>query len=418
MRTVRASDGRSRGLLWAAGVSLALILPSCGVISAGTPHAQERGTLVIHGTGDVSLDPSQIPAFRTNGYDWAWSGLGGLFRHDDLTVVNLECPATDVVDPEPKPFAFRCDPEALPAARSAGVDVVSQANNHSYDDGPAGLMDSLSTIRAAGLAAVGAGSDQADALRAASVQVNGWTIAVLGIDEVLDPVDEVAGPDKPGTAAGHDFALALRAVRHAASVSDLVVVTIHWGVELDPRPRAYQVHQAHRMIDAGADVIFGSHPHRIQPMERYRGRPIFYSLGNFVWPRLTPMTSASAVAEVTVTPDGAVTGRLLPVEIVSDGHPVLSPSPRPSTCTNRAALAPADVFERPPEPAAMLARERRGFAWRRRTRLPAFGTGSRSPRWGWLVRGVPSSWPPGARNACEPSPPAVPKRTSIWVASR
>lgn len=67
------------------------------------------------------------------------------------------------------------------------------------------------------------------------------------------------------------------------------------------------------MIDAGADVIFGSHPRRIQPMETYRGRPIFHSLGNSVWPRLTPMTSASAVAEVTVRPDGAVTGRLLPV---------------------------------------------------------------------------------------------------------
>ena len=332
MRTVRASEGRSRGLLWAAGVSLALILPSCGVTSTATPHAQEKGTLVIHGTGDVSLDPSQIPAFRTNGYGWAWSGLGGLFRHDDLSVVNLECPATDVVDPEPKPFAFRCDPGALPAARSAGVDVVSQANNHSYDDGPAGLVDSLSNIRAAGLAAVGAGSDQADALRAASVQVNGWTIAVLGIDEVLDPVDEVAGPDEPGTAAGHDFALALRAVRDAASVSDLVVVSIHWGVELDAGPRRYQVHQAHRMIDAGADVIFGSHPHRIQPMETYRGRPIFYSLGNFVWPRLTPVTSASAVAEVTVTPDGAVIGRLLPVEIVSDGHPVLVWTPKRQRC--------------------------------------------------------------------------------------
>jgi poly-gamma-glutamate synthesis protein (capsule biosynthesis protein) len=320
---VRASEGRSRGLLWAAGVSLALILPPCGVTSTAAPYAQEKGTLVIHGTGDVSLDPSQIPPFRTNGYGWAWSGLGGFFRHDDLTVVNLECPVTDVVDPEPKPFGFRCDPEALPAARRAGVDVVSQANNHSYDDGPAGLVDSLRNIRAAGLAPVGAGSDQADALRAVSVQVNGWTIAVLGIDEVLDPVDEVAGPDKPGTAAGHDFALALRAVRDAASVSDLVVVTIHWGVELDPGPRRYQVHQAHRMIDAGADVIFGSHPHRIQPMETYRGRPIFYSLGNFVWPNLSVAGSTTAVAEVTVTPQGRFRGRLLPAFITAPGHPVL-----------------------------------------------------------------------------------------------
>jgi poly-gamma-glutamate capsule biosynthesis protein CapA/YwtB (metallophosphatase superfamily) len=321
---VRAgTDRASIGLRLAAGMSVALALAACVVASTGAPGPPARGTLVIHGTGDVSLDPSQIPAFRTHGYTWAWSGLGRLFRSDDLTVVNLECPATDVVDPQPKAFAIRCDPQALPAARLAGVDVANQANNHAYDDGPSGLVDSLTSIRAAGLVAVGAGTDQSEALRAASLQIGGWTVAVLGIDEVLDPVDEVAGPDKPGTAAGHDFALALQAVRDAAVSSDLVVVMIHWGVELDARPRLYQVEQAHRMIDAGADMIFGSHPHRLQPMETYRGRPIFYSLGNLVWPRLTTATRVTAIAEVVVTPDGAIRKRLLPVEIVSDGHPVL-----------------------------------------------------------------------------------------------
>ncbi len=311
-------------LPWMARVSVALTLASCVAGSPQPSGESTRAGLVIHGTGDVSLDPSHIAAFRTRGYGWAWSGLGGLFRRDDLTAVNLECPATDVVDPEPKVFSLRCDPEALPAARRAGVDVVGQANNHAYDDGSAGLLDSLRTIRAAGLVAVGAGTDDRDALRAASFQVNGRTVAVLGIDQVLDPVDAVAGPDKPGTAAGHDFGLALRAVREAAATSDLVVVLIHWGVELEAKPRAYQVAEAHRMIDAGADVIFGSHPHRLQPLEHYRGRPIFYSLGNLVWPRLMPATWTTAVAEVLVTPDGTIRGRLLPVEIVSDGHPVLA----------------------------------------------------------------------------------------------
>jgi poly-gamma-glutamate capsule biosynthesis protein CapA/YwtB (metallophosphatase superfamily) len=278
---------------------------------------------VIHGTGDVSLDPSQISAFRTHGYGWAWTGLGGLFGRDDLTMVNLECPVTDIVDPEPKAFTFRCDPQALPAVRRAGVDVVSQANNHAYDHGPAGLLDSLDAIRAAGLTSVGAGADESEALRAERFRVRGWTVAVVGIDQVLDPPDQVAGPDKPGTAAGHDFRLALRAVRDAAASSDLVVVMIHWGVELEPRPRPYQVRQGHRMIDAGADVILGSHPHVLQPLETYRDRPIFYSLGNLVWPRVSPATSATAIAEVNVTRGGQIQGRLLPVDIVSDGHPEL-----------------------------------------------------------------------------------------------
>jgi poly-gamma-glutamate synthesis protein (capsule biosynthesis protein) len=291
------------------------------MVTARTPNT--KGALVIHGTGDVSLDPSHIPAFRAHGYPWAWSGLGGLFQRDDLTVVNLECPATDVVDPAPKAFTIRCDPRALPAARRAGIDVANQANNHAYDDGPGGLLDSLNTIPSAGLVAVGAGTDRRDALRAASFHINGRNVAVLGIDQVLDPMDEVAGPDKPGTAAGHDFALALRAVRDAAASSDLVVVMIHWGIELEARPRPYQVEQAHRMIDAGADVIFGGHSHTLQGMETYRGRPVFYSLGNFVWPSRTSSGSATALAEVVVAADGSIRGRLLPVEIVSDGHPVL-----------------------------------------------------------------------------------------------
>jgi poly-gamma-glutamate capsule biosynthesis protein CapA/YwtB (metallophosphatase superfamily) len=312
-----------RALRWAARVSVALTLASCAAPSTSTTVQPARGTLVIHGTGDVSLDPSQIPAFRTQGYDWAWSGLGGLFGEDDLTMVNLECPATNIVDPEPKAFTFRCDRQALPAARRAGIDVVSQANNHAYDQGPEGLVDSLDAIQAAGLASVGAGANESEALRASRFEIHGWTVAVVGIDQILDPLEEIAGPTKPGTAGGHDFRLALRAVRDAAASSDLVLVMIHWGVELETRPRPYQVHQAHRMIDAGADVILGAHPHVLQPMETYRGRPIFYSLGNFVWPRISKAAAATAVAEVTVAPDGTIRARMIPVEIVSNGHPVV-----------------------------------------------------------------------------------------------
>jgi poly-gamma-glutamate capsule biosynthesis protein CapA/YwtB (metallophosphatase superfamily) len=322
MNRTRAVRVRShRGLGWVARVGLALTFASCAVASTDAPDGPARGTLVIHGTGDVSLDPVQIEAFRTHGYDWAWSGLGGLFGRDDLTVVNLECPVTDIVDPEPKAFTFRCDPQALPAARRAGVDVMSQANNHAYDQGPAGLVDSVDTIRATGLTSVGAGADEVAALRAARFEINGWTVAVVGIDQVLDPLDQVAGPTKPGTAAGHDFRLALRAVRDAAASSDLVVVMIHWGVELEARPRPYQVRQAHRMVDAGANVIFGAHPHVLQPLETYRGRPIFYSLGNLVWPRISKQASVTAVGEVIVAPDGTIQARMLPVEIASNGHP-------------------------------------------------------------------------------------------------
>jgi Bacterial capsule synthesis protein PGA_cap len=289
-----------------------------------TPSPQPRGSLVIHGTGDVSLDPSYLPVFRSRGYRWAWSGLNGLFRRDDLTVINHECPSTDIVAPVPKRFNFRCDPDALPAARRAGIEVANLANNHGYDQGPRGLVDSIGNIRASGIEPIGAGRTEKAAERPAIFRVNGWKVAFVGFGEVLDPLNQTAGPHKPGTATGHSLKHKLRAIRNADAVADLVIVVIHWGVELDTHPRGYQIREGHRMIDAGADAIFGHHSHRLQPMSMYHGRPIFWGLGNFVWPAFSYEGSTTAVAEVTVGPKGHIHGRFLPARIVSDGHPVLT----------------------------------------------------------------------------------------------
>jgi len=293
--------------------------------SPAMPVPQEpRRTIVIHGTGDVSLDPSYISAFGSNGYGWAWSGLEGLFREDDLTVINHECPSTDIVAPIPKTFSFRCDPDALEGARRAGVEVASLANNHGFDQGAEGLLDSIRNMGRADILPLGAGASEAEADAPRYVELKGWRIGLVGVGEVIDPDYQVAEGDEPGTAVGHDFPRALRSIREAEAEADLVIVVIHWGVELDTQPRAYQVEEAHRMIDAGADVIFGHHSHRLQPMEVYEGKPIFYGLGNFVWPRFSVEGSTTAVARAVVRPDGTIRGRLLPAEIVSDGHPVLT----------------------------------------------------------------------------------------------
>jgi hypothetical protein len=293
-------------------------------VAPATPSpTPERERIVIHGTGDVSLDPAYIPAFASNGYGWAWSGLDGLFQRDDLTVINHECPSTNIVDPFPKEFVFRCDPAALREAERFGVEVANLANNHGFDHGPEALLDSIRNMERAGIVPVGAGRTAREADAPRYVETGGWRIAVIGVGEVLDPVDQVAVGNEPGTAVGHDFERALRAIRLGERNADLVVVTIHWGHELDTMPRSYQVDEAHRMIDAGADVIFGHHAHRLQPMDAYEGRPIFYGLGNFVWPNFSVEGSTTAVARVVVTPDGRISGRLLPAFITSPGHPVL-----------------------------------------------------------------------------------------------
>jgi poly-gamma-glutamate capsule biosynthesis protein CapA/YwtB (metallophosphatase superfamily) len=271
----------------------------------------------------VSLDPDYVTTFKTHGYEYAWTGLSGLFQRDDLTVVNLECPVSNIGTIIPKQFNFRGDPAALPAMKAAGVDVASMANNHAYDYGPTALVDTRKNLLQAEIAPVGAGKDAAEANQAAILHLKGWTVAVVGLDEVVDPPSEVATATKPGTADGHDFKAMLAAVRVAKKQADLVVVMIHWGVELDTQPEAYQVTEGHQLVDAGADVIFGGHSHRLQPVSMYRGRPIFWSLGNFVWPNFSVAGSTTAVAEVTVTPKGRFHGRLIPAYIEDAGHPAL-----------------------------------------------------------------------------------------------
>jgi capsule synthesis protein PGA_cap len=298
--------------------------PTLSVTPPPSPTPPPKGRLLIHGTGDVNLDPSYIPNLAANGYGYAWSGLDGLFRRDDLTVINLECPVSDLRDPLDKKFVFLCDPDALPAAHRAGVDIANLGNNHGYDHGPEALLDSIENLNAAGIAPVGAGRNPKQALAPARLDLEGWRVAVLGFDMVIDPPEQVAAPGHPGTAAGHDTAAMLDAIRRADRRADLVIVTIHWGVELDTQPRADQVELGHDFIRAGADVIFGHHAHRLQPMEHYRGRPIFWGLGNFVWPNFSAEGSATAVAEVVVRPDGRLRGRLLPSFIEAAGHPVLT----------------------------------------------------------------------------------------------
>jgi hypothetical protein len=292
--------------------------------TASPPGDRER--LVIHGTGDVNLDPDYIPDFRQHGYGWAWSGLDGLFRRDDLTVINLECAVSEIGTPVPKEFTFRGDPAALPVARDAGVEVANLGNNHSQDFGTEAMLDTRANLLEAGIAPVGAGRNLAEATEPALFELKGWRIAVLGFGGVFPSEDWFAGPDHPGMASGDDIPTMVEAVKAADEVADVVIVAIHWGVELDLQPRPEDVERAHAMIDAGADAVFGHHSHRLNPMGVYRGRPIFWSLGNFVWPNFSHEGSVTAVAEVVVSPDGRVSGRLIPAFIESAGHPVLTAS--------------------------------------------------------------------------------------------
>ncbi len=286
------------------------------------------GWLVIEGVGDTSFDPDYIPAFRTNGYEYAFEGLHGLFTSDDLTVVNLECSPSLLGHALDKAFTFRCDPAAMPIAHANGVDVANLANNHGQDFGVEAMLDARQQVIAGGIAPVGVGADLAEATSPALFDVNGWTIAVLGMGGVAPSSSWLATPDHPGMASGDDTDQMVAAVAAAAQQADIVVVSIHWGWELETSPRADDRARAEAMIAAGADVIFGHHPHRLGPLEFISGKPVFWTLGNFVWPWLSVSSATTAVARVVVAPDGTIAACLVPAYIERSGQPVLRATPR------------------------------------------------------------------------------------------
>lgn len=292
-----------------------------------TSTLPEKDWLVIQGTGDVNLDPAYIPALATEGWDHAWSGLNGLFLDDDLTVINLECAPSDLGSPEPKEFVFRCPTESLPSLAINGIEVANMGNNHSGDYGKEALVDGRANLIAAGAAPVGAGANADEAGEPAVFEVGGWIVAVIGFGGVFPNDAWVATEDIPGMRDGDDIPSMVAAVEAAAAQADLVVVAIHWGVEFDLVPRPEDVERAEAMIAAGADIIFGHHPHRLQPLDVVDGRPVFWSLGNFVWPNFSVAGSTTAVARAVVAPDGTIEACLIPALIESSGHPVLTAEP-------------------------------------------------------------------------------------------
>jgi len=292
-----------------------------------TATLPEKGYLVIHGTGDVAVDPDYIPALATEGWDHAWSGMDRLFVEDDLTVINLECVPSDIGSPLDKAFVFRCPTETLPSMKANGIDVANLGNNHSGDFGKEALVDGRQNLISAGIGPVGAGRDVAEAGEPALFEVNGWTVAVVGFGGVAPNESWYATTDSPGMRSGDHSASMVEAVAAADALADLVVVTVHWGIELDTTPRQDDIERAEAMIEAGADVIFGHHPHRMQPLEMVGDAAVFWSLGNFVWPHNSVPSATTAVARAVVAPDGAIEACLIPAYIETHGHPVLTGEP-------------------------------------------------------------------------------------------
>ncbi len=258
----------------------------------GAPSDASGGPVTLLLGGDLLLD---LAVGRTLAAEGAARTFAGWLDLRDrwgpaLGFANLESPVSDVGEAlSGKRYTFRAEPPAAPALREGGFEVVSLANNHALDFGTAALLDTLARLSAAGVTAVGAGADVGEAYAPRIVRAGGADLAFLAFtDTFAVPVAHRemwgAGADRPGTALLTERARVLEAVAAArGSGADIVVVSVHWGYEYVRRPAPAERALARDIIDAGADLVVGHHPHVTQGLEIYRGRLILYSLGNLLF---------------------------------------------------------------------------------------------------------------------------------------
>lgn len=272
--------------------------------------------LVLAAVGDVTFGDRAGRDIAAHGPRHPWLHVADELRSADLATANLEGVASTRGAPVAgKEYHFRGPPSALgAAARFAGLDVVTVANNHTLDFGRDAFVDTLRHAARARLATVGGGVDLAAARRSAVLERGGLRVAFLGYSDVR-PLGWDAGVGLSGTAPAWPE-LVVPDVRAARGRADLVVVWFHWGAELASTPSWRQQQLAAAALNAGAAVVLGAHPHVLQPLTAVPGRRLVaWSLGNFVFAAASPGTTRTGVLVVHLGGRGVLGHRLRPARI-------------------------------------------------------------------------------------------------------
>ncbi len=284
----------------ALAVSLSCLLPYYG-------NKLDAQTIIL--TGDILLDRGVREVVEHRGADHLFSeGVDSVLRAAHIVVGNLECPATRVKAPVFKRFVFRAEPEWLLVLKKHGFTHLNLANNHSIDQGREGLMDTRRNVEKAGMVAIGAGRTMQEAAEPVLLNPpasshapgprNVWLIASLR----LGLENYAYLPDKPCVSQEPMDSLLKRVRRlRQSDPQAVIIVSLHWGGEHTLQPVPRQRLEAHRLVDAGADVLVCHHTHTLQTIEDYRGHKIYYSIGNFIFDQSKPLNSRACMVRLHVS---------------------------------------------------------------------------------------------------------------------
>ena len=299
--------------------------------------------------GDVHFEGVIRPQLDANP-DQALAPIAAMLQSADIAMVNLETAITTRGTKAPKEFNFRAPPTAFRALRGAGIDVVTMANNHGVDYGSVGLEDSIAAAASTSFPAVGIGHNEAEAYAPWRTVIRGERVSIIGATDVLDANLELswtASATRGGLASAKRRDRLVAVIRAERIHADTLIVYLHWGAEMRSCPTNAQTNLARALVDAGADVIVGSHAHVLLGGGHLDNAYVDYGLGNFVFYTHGGITARSGVLTLTImgrtttastwqpatiqrgiarpTPPGAATARALDAWTAARGCTGLAP---------------------------------------------------------------------------------------------
>ena len=266
------------------------------------------GDVNLAAVGDIMLDRGVAEAIARNGLNSILPAVAVQLRAADIAFANLECPLASVGPHDPAKAIFRADPKTVEVLLQGGFDVVSLANNHTLNAGPAGLNETMQHLEDAGIKYAGAAREAARGSDPVFLDARGKRIGFLAYTDLDFRHDSQSKVDA-------DLAKLRSQVAAARSTCDLLVVSFHWGVQYSGTPTDRQVDVAHAGIDSGADLILGHHPHVLQGAEIYKNRLILYSMGNFVFDPGSAVEAESGIFQVYYRPGKGLQLWMTPVYI-------------------------------------------------------------------------------------------------------
>jgi len=298
----------------------------------------ESRTLRITAVGDIMIGRGVGSRLEKagKGYIYAFEKVADILKEGDIIFGNLEGPITDrthsltALSKENKggKYVLRNKVAAFEAIKYAGFNLLSLANNHILDFYDKGLFDTFEILDQNGIAYSGAGRNLEEARKAAIVEKNGVKIGLLSYTDMAEVVYSgnpsisfIAGENKAGVAP-RKLEYIREDIGKVRNNVDILVISLHWGIEESFKVSPEQIEFAHELIDLGADAVLGHHPHQFQGIEIYKGKPIIYSLGNFIFDQNDPENQEAFIVNLDYKNNELVNMTAIPVRTIDKSQVV------------------------------------------------------------------------------------------------